>query len=303
MPLTPPEAPDAPPVAVEVVLLRHDSAEGFTYRRLVTALGRGMSPDRAARSLALLNGDDDTHVVHSTSWRATRQGGITLTYLVHPDPTPDRPGTPLLEPHVIAHSPGRATRRLQAWRWTTSWHTPYGTLRFSKAPTPPSPRISPRIPNSCARCAPCPRQPPEKSSTPDSRHFERIRPRRAGRQVRLHSAQPPLQCRLPHGDLKSTQSHMMGLFPHRSSLRATSCGPVALEASAPSRPTWTFRRASGSHRKRTLMHSPRMLRRRPASRRAERTLAATGALALLTAAAVTGLTLPPARPPATAKRR
>ncbi|MEV6478291.1 DUF4331 family protein, partial [Streptomyces sp. NPDC051657] len=33
-----------------------------------------------------------------------------------------------------------------------------------------------------------------------------------------------------------------------------------------------------------------MLRRRPASRRAERTLAATGALALLTAAAVTGLT-------------
>ncbi|MEU8672011.1 hypothetical protein OG473_03930 [Streptomyces anulatus] len=105
MPLTPPEAPDAPPVAVEVVLLRHDSAEGFTYRRLVTALGRGMSPDRAARSLALLNGDDDTHVVHSTSWRATRQGGITLTYLVHPDPTPDRPGTPLLEPHVIAHSP------------------------------------------------------------------------------------------------------------------------------------------------------------------------------------------------------
>lgn len=37
------------------------------------------------------------------------------------------------------------------------------------------------------------------------------------------------------------------------------------------------------------MHSPRMLRRRPASRRAERTLATTGALALLTAAAITGL--------------
>ncbi|MFF4855058.1 DUF4331 domain-containing protein [Streptomyces rubiginosohelvolus] len=37
------------------------------------------------------------------------------------------------------------------------------------------------------------------------------------------------------------------------------------------------------------MPSPRMLRRRPASRRAERTLAATGALAMLTAAAVTGL--------------
>lgn len=105
MPLTPLEAPDAPPVAVEVVLLRHDSTDGFTYRRLVTALRRGMSPDRAARNLALLDEDDDTHVVHSTSWRATRQGGIALTYLVHPDPAPDRPGTPLLEPHVIAHSP------------------------------------------------------------------------------------------------------------------------------------------------------------------------------------------------------
>lgn len=105
MPLTPLEAPDAPPVAVEVVLLRHDSAEGFTYRLLVTALCRGMSPDRVARSLALLDEDSDMHVVHSTSWHATRQGGIALTYLVHPDPAPDRPGTPLLEPHVIARSP------------------------------------------------------------------------------------------------------------------------------------------------------------------------------------------------------
>lgn len=41
MPLAPHETPDAPPVAVEVVLLRHHPIEGFAYRRLITALGRG----------------------------------------------------------------------------------------------------------------------------------------------------------------------------------------------------------------------------------------------------------------------
>ncbi|MEV7249881.1 MULTISPECIES: hypothetical protein [Streptomyces] len=105
MPLASHEAPDVPPVAVEVVLLRHDPREGFTYRRLITALGRGVSPDHAARGLALLGEHDETHLVHSTSWRATREGGITLTYLVHPDPAPDQPGTPLPEPHRIARSP------------------------------------------------------------------------------------------------------------------------------------------------------------------------------------------------------
>lgn len=111
MPLAPLEALDAPPVAVEVVLLRHDPAEGFTYRQLATTLRRGMRPDQAARSLALLGEGDDTHVVHSTSWRTTRQGGITLTYLVHPDPAPGRPGIPLPEPHVIAYAsrPGHPT--------------------------------------------------------------------------------------------------------------------------------------------------------------------------------------------------
>ncbi|MFI1226493.1 MULTISPECIES: hypothetical protein [unclassified Streptomyces] len=50
-------------------------------------------------------------MVHSTSWHATREGGITLTYLVHPDPAPDQPGIPLPEPHVIARSlePGHPT--------------------------------------------------------------------------------------------------------------------------------------------------------------------------------------------------
>ncbi|MER6024040.1 hypothetical protein [Streptomyces anulatus] len=104
MSLAPHEAHDAPPVAVEVVLLRHNPSEGFAYRRLITALGRGVSPDRAARGLALLDEHKETHMVHSTSWRATREGGITLTYLVHPDPAPDQPGTPLPEPHEIARS-------------------------------------------------------------------------------------------------------------------------------------------------------------------------------------------------------
>ncbi|PCG86955.1 hypothetical protein CIB93_05275 [Streptomyces sp. WZ.A104] len=104
MPLTSHEAADAPPVTVEVVLLRHDPIEGFAYRRLITALGRGVSPDRAARGLALLREHDERHVVHSTSWRTTREGGIALTYLVHPDPAPGRPGLPLPEPHKIARS-------------------------------------------------------------------------------------------------------------------------------------------------------------------------------------------------------
>ncbi|MBT2427488.1 hypothetical protein J7F02_17875 [Streptomyces sp. ISL-112] len=105
MPLAPHEVPDPPSVAVEVVVVRHDPSEGFSYRRLITALGREVSPDHAARGLALLGEHDQTHMVHSTSWRATREGGITLTYLVHPDPAPDRPGTLLPEPHRIARSP------------------------------------------------------------------------------------------------------------------------------------------------------------------------------------------------------
>ncbi|MFJ1804202.1 hypothetical protein [Streptomyces sp. NPDC088180] len=98
------EAPDAPPVTVEVLLLRHGPIGGFAYRRLAMPLDRGVSPDRATRGLAGLGEHDERHVVHSTSWRATREGGITLTYLVHPDPAPDQPGTPLPEPHRIARS-------------------------------------------------------------------------------------------------------------------------------------------------------------------------------------------------------
>lgn len=125
MPLAPHEVPDpSPPVAVEALLLRHDPTEGFAYRRLITALGRSAGPDRTARRLARLGEHDELHMAHSTSWRATRDGGIVLTYLVHPDPDPDRPAIPLPEPHVIARSPGRAIRPHRTWRSATSWRTP-----------------------------------------------------------------------------------------------------------------------------------------------------------------------------------
>ncbi|MFD7857583.1 hypothetical protein ACFV6B_25285 [Streptomyces microflavus] len=105
MPLAPHEAPDAPPpVTVEAVLLRHDPAEGFSYRRLIAALGRSAGPDRTARRLADLDEHDEEHMAHSTSWRATPDGGIVLTYLVHPDPAPDRPAIRLLDPYAIARS-------------------------------------------------------------------------------------------------------------------------------------------------------------------------------------------------------
>ncbi|TFI19918.1 hypothetical protein [Streptomyces sp. 4R-3d] len=99
-------ASDAPPpVLVETLLLRHDAAEGFAYRRLITALGRGARPDGAARRLAGLSEGDERHLVHSTSWRATDDGSIVLTYLVHPDPAPGLPATPLPDPRALACSP------------------------------------------------------------------------------------------------------------------------------------------------------------------------------------------------------
>ncbi|MEV8343125.1 hypothetical protein [Streptomyces niveus] len=94
-----------PPVLVEALLLRHDPTEGFAYRRLITALGGRARPDDIARGLALPAEDDERHLVHSTSWRATDEGQIVLTYLIHPDPAPDLPGTPLPDPGAIARSP------------------------------------------------------------------------------------------------------------------------------------------------------------------------------------------------------
>lgn len=96
----------SPAVLVEVLLLRHDPAEGFGYRRVLTALDQRARPDGTARSLALLDPDDDRSLVHSTSWRVTDDGEIILTYLVHPDPDPDQPGKHLSDPRGIARATG-----------------------------------------------------------------------------------------------------------------------------------------------------------------------------------------------------
>ncbi|MEU8697427.1 hypothetical protein AB0C61_07020 [Streptomyces sp. NPDC048680] len=92
-----------PPVMIEALLLRHDAAHGFAYRGRTTPLERHTNPDHTARRLAGLRDDDDRHLVHSTSWRATEDGHIVLTYLVHPDPDPAQPAHPLTDPHAIAH--------------------------------------------------------------------------------------------------------------------------------------------------------------------------------------------------------
>ncbi|MEW1859796.1 hypothetical protein OG896_39015 [Streptomyces sp. NBC_00669] len=92
-------------------MLRHDPVEGLVYRRLLGRLEHRADPDDTARGLACLDEDDDNHLVHSTSWRATDEGHIVLTYLVHPDPEPSRPATAVAPPDTIAHAarPGRPT--------------------------------------------------------------------------------------------------------------------------------------------------------------------------------------------------
>jgi hypothetical protein len=104
-------ATTSPGVRVETLLLRCHPTEGLAYRRRVAALVGAVSPNRLARRLALLGDDDDLHLVHSTSWRATADGHIVLTYLVHPDPDPSRPAVPLPGPLTIArsHRPGCPT--------------------------------------------------------------------------------------------------------------------------------------------------------------------------------------------------
>ncbi|MDJ0346090.1 hypothetical protein QMK19_31475 [Streptomyces sp. H10-C2] len=104
----------APPtVLIETLLLRHDTAGGFAYRRRLVPLERHADPDHTARHLADLGNPadldqlderNDQHVVHSTSWRATDEGHIILTYLVHPDPQPSKPAVVLADPHTIARS-------------------------------------------------------------------------------------------------------------------------------------------------------------------------------------------------------
>ncbi|MER6178890.1 hypothetical protein [Streptosporangium sp. NPDC001681] len=79
------------PVSVEILLLRADSAGTWHYRRQVTSLARGESPDQAVRRACGLTAEATATVVHSTSWRYQPEGQVVLTYAVCPDPAPHLP--------------------------------------------------------------------------------------------------------------------------------------------------------------------------------------------------------------------
>ncbi|GIH23506.1 hypothetical protein Aph01nite_18160 [Acrocarpospora phusangensis] len=76
------------PLSVEILALRVDEAGRWRYRRLVTALRDGETPDEAVRRHVGVAADDQATVVHSTSWRYQPKGRLVLTYAVCPDPDP-----------------------------------------------------------------------------------------------------------------------------------------------------------------------------------------------------------------------
>nr|WP_157555089.1 hypothetical protein [Herbidospora sakaeratensis] len=84
------------PLSIEILVLRADEG-GWRYRRLVTALRDGETPDEAVRRHVGVAADDEVTVVHSTSWRYQPRGRLVLTYAVCPDPDPRRPAEELTE--------------------------------------------------------------------------------------------------------------------------------------------------------------------------------------------------------------
>lgn len=74
------------PISVEVLPLRVNLDGGWSYRRLVTPLLRGESPDEAARRVCGIPCGAPSTVIHSTSWRYRPEGQVVLTYAVCPDP-------------------------------------------------------------------------------------------------------------------------------------------------------------------------------------------------------------------------
>ncbi|WP_203991649.1 hypothetical protein [Sphaerisporangium rufum] len=78
-------------MSIEILVLRVDEAGRWRYRRLVTALRDGETPDAAVRRQAGVDAGSEVTVVHSTSWRYEPRGRLVLTYAVCPDPDPDEP--------------------------------------------------------------------------------------------------------------------------------------------------------------------------------------------------------------------
>jgi len=83
------------PVSVEILLLRADPAGAWHYRRVVTSLDRGESPDQAVRRASGVTAETASTVVHSTSWRYQPEGQVVLTYAVCPDPAAHLPAIAL----------------------------------------------------------------------------------------------------------------------------------------------------------------------------------------------------------------
>ncbi|MFF5249347.1 hypothetical protein ACFY3V_34145 [Streptosporangium sp. NPDC000095] len=85
------------PVSVEILLLRADPVGTWHYRRVVTSLDRGESPDEAVRRASGVTAEATSTVVHSTSWRYQPEGQVILTYAVCPDPAADLPAIALTD--------------------------------------------------------------------------------------------------------------------------------------------------------------------------------------------------------------
>lgn len=89
-------------VEVEIVLLRIGD-HGLDYRYDRGRMWGGEHPDDAALRLA---GHYPISISHSTSWRF-ETGVVVLTYAVLPDPMPQRPAVPLLQPAVVCSADPR----------------------------------------------------------------------------------------------------------------------------------------------------------------------------------------------------
>ena len=88
-------------VVVEALLLRR-LVDGSLAFRLVSGQAAGDADlDRVAHALAGPLDGAAGAVLHSTSWRVDRPGRLVVTYAALPDPVPDLPAVPLVEPAVV----------------------------------------------------------------------------------------------------------------------------------------------------------------------------------------------------------
>ncbi len=90
------------PVTIEVVLFSVAADGALAYRVLTSHLSSGSDPDAAALAVSGLDHHPSTvgAVSHATSWRATPDPGVVLTYSAVPDPQPTG-AVPLNEPSIV----------------------------------------------------------------------------------------------------------------------------------------------------------------------------------------------------------